>query len=211
MGQKLIITEEEKNRIKLLYEVATPPSESVLVANKNPFKNDEYINARRLYDSKLKDGDLFYNYNRDINDEYIKNYLINYYKPLFMNKTVRSDDDNTFTIKDVSVWAHSYFDLEHPNYNTGNLFKLYLIFNDEKGSCINVNPVSGEITNCPPTPDIPGLEKSGMLIKNPFKNQITANDKVFKFIKSNLPKFQKSEYPDEGFEIRKISRSNTDF
>ena len=36
MSKKLIITEEEKNRIKLLYETGVPPSESVLIANKNP-------------------------------------------------------------------------------------------------------------------------------------------------------------------------------
>jgi hypothetical protein len=40
-----------------------PPEESIFVANKNPFRDRQYINARRVYSPQLNDGDLFYNIN----------------------------------------------------------------------------------------------------------------------------------------------------
>jgi hypothetical protein len=86
MGQKLIITEEEKNRIKLLYEVVTklPPDESILVANKNPYKYPEYESARRVYSSKLVNGDLFY----ELNIPYVNKFVIDYYTKLIKNDSL---------------------------------------------------------------------------------------------------------------------------
>jgi hypothetical protein len=63
MGKRIIISESEKKNILSLYEtttVAPPPSESILVVKKNPFKYPEYESARREYSKDLKDGDLFY-------------------------------------------------------------------------------------------------------------------------------------------------------
>jgi hypothetical protein len=211
MGQRLIITEEEKNRIKLLYEATPPPSESVVVANKNPFKYEEYKNARRPYSPELKDGDLFYTFNKNVTDNYGKTYLIDFYKPLLLNKTVRGTDDNTYTIKDISTWFGSALDLQYPDSNLNSSFKLYLIYDKPNGSCINIVPNSKEISNCPDTSQLSFLKGSGTLIENPFDTQITVSDKIITFLKSKLPHVLKSDYPDEGFEIRKIQRRQTDF
>lgn len=63
MGQRLIITEEEKKNIIKLYEAENtpPPSEKELVvANKNPYRYSTYESARRKYSPNLKNGDMFY-------------------------------------------------------------------------------------------------------------------------------------------------------
>jgi hypothetical protein len=209
---KLIISETERKNILSLYEstnVTPPPSESVLIANKNPFKYSEYESARKTYSSNLKDGEMFYEYDRDINDEYGKNYVTNFYKPLLVNKSIRGDDDENYVINNVSSWFNSYFDLQYPTYENGNSFKLYLIYDKfEFGSCININPLKKEVDNCPiPTDEM----KRFMNIKAPFIKQINANSKVLNFIKSNLPIVKRLDYPDNGFSIKKVQRQQTDF
>ncbi len=213
MGQRLIITEEEKNRIKLLYEAAPPPSESIVVANKNPFKYDEYKNARKPYSPELKDGDLFYTFDRKLTDEFGKNFIVNFYKPLLINKTIRTDNDKNVTIKDLSAWFYSYvLDKPQINENDSNMFKLYLLYGFGDGSCININTVSKFVENCPDQSGLSFLKGSGTLIENPFHNLIKVNDKLLNFIKSNLPPIiQRSEYPDEYFQVKKIQRQKTDF
>jgi hypothetical protein len=210
---KLIISETERKNILSLYEstnTTPPPSESILIANKNPFKYSEYESARQIYSSNLKDGQMFYEYNRDINDEYGKNYVTNFYKPLLINKSMRGDDDKNYVINNITSWFNSYFDLQYPTYENGNTFKLYLIYdeNNEFGSCININPLKKEVDNCP----IPTTEMKRFInIKDPFKNQINVNNKVLNFIKSNLPIVKRLDYPDNGFSIKKVQRQQTDF
>ena len=76
MGKKYIITESQERILTRLVERELGPEESVLVTNKNPFKYEEFKDARRVYSPELKDGDRFYKfddsgYNRN-NDDKLK-------------------------------------------------------------------------------------------------------------------------------------------
>jgi len=94
MGQRILISEEDKKHIKKLYEAETapPPDESVLVAKKNPFKYPEYESARRVYSADLKDGDLFYkNVNNYPLTDFLDEFNLEFLKNL-KDKTVRHND-----------------------------------------------------------------------------------------------------------------------
>jgi hypothetical protein len=55
---KFVITEDEKKEIMKLYEQYSS-SVSKLIAQKNPFSNQEFKNATRSYNTKLLNGELF--------------------------------------------------------------------------------------------------------------------------------------------------------
>ena len=105
---KLIISETEKKNILSLYEqVKFPipaPRESILIDNKNPYKHQEYINARQNYSTKLENGSLFYiigllpdnlNY-----EKVFKKIAFDFLKSL-IGKTIRVKNGDVYTFKDI--------------------------------------------------------------------------------------------------------------
>jgi hypothetical protein len=184
-----------------------PPSESVLVANKNPFKYPEYELARRRYTSDLKNGDLFYvdkgayNYYKQKEDEY-KNFKI--LKPLYelKGKTLRGTDDKIYV-----VWNMKYFKggslfkkdetnimielKEKGNENASSSYNIYFY-----GDTFIADPNNQAILNGLNVIPKTSVDKISELLKNELKNDF------------NLPY---SEIPDEYFEIRKVQRQQTDF
>lgn len=121
MGQRLIITEDEKNRIKLLYELTqtetTPPPDEreLVIKGVNPFKHEEYVDARREYSPQLKDGDRFYFTDYKIGDDTFDSIdpsISFFYKEVFepafknklVNKTIRiPSEDIIYRINSVGV------------------------------------------------------------------------------------------------------------
>ena len=206
MGKRIIISESEKKNILSLYETNTatpPPSESVLIVNKNPFKYSEYESARQTYSSNLKDGDMFYMLD-NFNFEFYKNNLIEGFSINFLNglnnKTVRDigngyDDIITFYGPLELENRHS---LSNSLWNLGN---MKLKYNDGV-------PKKGEVY----------LNFKSELSDNNF--ELRFNNKSFNKInelfnkqykESVVPKLKKENIPDEYFEIRKIQRQQTDF
>jgi len=213
----MILSESEKNRIKGLYglvteaDTAPPPDESVLIAKKNPFKYDEYKEARQLYSNKLKDGDLFFKIN-DI-DEFV-NYSFTHNKKIanefvkeLVGKTIRlnykNGEDKIFEIIDIEC-------------TNGDFDGLSLYFN------LKMKNEQGDIIS-----DGLSFRYSFGFIAQ-FENQKTTSDKIANFLESLVDKMIKTTgirrhtnaflpnsnldlVPDEYFEIREIKREKTDF
>ena len=197
MGQRLIISEEEQKHIKKLYEAETtpPPSESVLVVNKNPFKYNEYINARKFYGSSLKDGELFFKktdgFNKYIQEELSKK---------IEGKTLRGMWNN----RDVVIQINTLFVFTKDDGVVGtqcvNSLKFNGLIDGSEQNSINyfINPGT-EIT-FEQTLFYRSLGDATIKLVNPqsFKSVI------FSVSNWNL-------IPDEYFEIRQIKREQTDF
>jgi hypothetical protein len=118
---KLIISETERKNILSLYEattVAPPPSESVLVVNKNPFKYPEYKLSRKLYSTQLKDGDTFYILSKQNNIITSYNEIINNLIKIYQEKSIRYNDE----IVKISMKLNEY--------SSGKLDKDYFIPED---------------------------------------------------------------------------------
>jgi hypothetical protein len=215
----MIINENEKNRIKSLYGLLTesaPPEESVLVANKNPFKYEEYKNARKFYSSNLKDGDLFFITKGTSGwKDGLTDYLSSKIKENFDNKTIRYKRLDDLSTDHIGVLRSEYFD------TTGNRSKLVLSLKEENPGtqCINfftlqLRDQSGKTI----IGDIFFDSKEGFKYVSyysqyqkkdiTFKVEVQSNDsiktKVYSFSNWNT-------IPDEFFEIRKIQRQKTDF
>lgn len=206
---KLIISETEKKNILSLYEatnVVPPPSESILVVNKNPFKYPEYESARRRYTSDLTNGDLFYvdkgaiNYYEQKEDEYNNFEML---KPIYelKGKTLRGTDDKIYVIVNVT----------HSKIKSGEI-KIGIEFiekgkeNDKKdynfnysihfyGNTFIADPKNQALLNGLNVIPKTSVDKISEILKNKLKNSF------------NLPY---SEIPDEYFEIRKVQREKTD-
>ncbi len=213
MGKKYIITESQEKLMLQLVEAELGPEESVLVAKKNPYKYEEFKDARRRYLPSLKDGERFFEFDKELNEEFGENKIVDFYKTLLLNKTVRGNDDKTYTIKDIKA---NYYptDLEYayptvtrpPRY----YFHLYLNFDDigELGACATVG-FDKPAANCEIIKLTGSLAK--LNVQEPYKEQIYVSDKLLQFLDENQPKFSRADYPDEGFEIRQIQKQNTDF
>jgi hypothetical protein len=213
---RFIITEEEKNRIKLLYEVALPPSESILVIqNKNPFKYDEYKDARRIYSKDLNDGDRFYikkKYEEDIQN-FVFNSII---KNNIQGKTIRLiDEDKIIKVSNVSINPNEmvisfdkyFYRSVNNSYPPKETFFYSLIIkpNEEyiSGQIKDDYFETNQIINIP--------EKVKTLLSN-FINYCRLKMDEFnnevEFL-SNPENIQ--ELPDDFFNIYKVSRVKTDF
>jgi len=224
MSKKLIITEEEKNRIKLLYEVATPPSESVLIATKNPFKDNEYVTARRIYSPKLQNGDLFFEiknptgykkfagqHNSKMIQDFVNNNLI--------GKTFRSDNDDAYRIDSltmnendmVSDYDSKFYESLITNTTTnesvkGKMTILGYLENNSVKSTIRFHM---------------GVKQSnGLYHIEPSKlNQVYKQYVIDNGLQKTIDGFYVpstdwlsiNKIPDEYFEIRKIERQKTDY
>ena len=93
MGKKYIITENQERLMFQLIEAELGPEESVLVAKKNPFKYEEFKDARRVYDASLKNGDRFYqHFHWDYNSSVFYK-LGDEIKKALQDKTIRIGDD----------------------------------------------------------------------------------------------------------------------
>jgi len=109
----MILSESEKNRIKGLYGLMTeaettltpPPSESILIDKKNPFKYSQYENARKEYSKDLKNGERFYVINESkIEDDLRENIRVfgNEFLKSLNGKSFR-EDDNIYKINSSIV------------------------------------------------------------------------------------------------------------
>jgi hypothetical protein len=190
MGQRIIISESDRKHIKKLYESAPPPSESILVANKNPFKYDEYIDARRRYTKDLKDGDMFYQLNVNTYYRIQRKFETNFMNDL-MGKTIRN------TSRDL-IYEFINFKFDYETFVTVRIdgerepskVKFRFIYQNSEPSKIQFKEslLSDEF-------DFPQL--NDMFIKK--YNEIVK------------PQLQLNNIPDEYFEIRQIKRQQTDF
>ena len=207
MGKRIIISESEKNNILSLYEtttVAPPPSESVLVVNKNPFKYPEFESARRTYSSDLKDGDMFYtvNYLRYIgmiespfNSEFVNN---------LVNKKVRIDDRILEFINPI-VKESTNFGGPGPKIGEINVkeeeeikpYTIHLRKNYDKDN-FYINFFPKEKTYKYSNYYSFSVESINNLYNKEYQTKVQ-------------PRIELNNVPDEYFEIRKIQRQQTDF
>lgn len=205
MGKRLIITESEKKQILSLYEENTntsipPPSESVLIANKNPFRYSEFESARREYSPDLKDGELFYiskkyQYGVELEKKFNQQFIKDLY-----NKTAKYDD---VIYVFLSPYIHESSSISFP-YKIGDIrieingdyTQNYFVkrTNSRDGSFIidfDKDNNSGLYTKV----WIPSIQE---LYNKKYKEELS-------------PKLKIENIPDEYFEIRKIQRQQTDF
>jgi hypothetical protein len=208
----MIISEQERSRIKSLYGLLTesaPPNESVLVANKNPFKYSEYESAQRIYESSLNDGDMFFTINPTIK-EYLKSIFLPTYKS-FIGKTIRivnkdqilKVDGYTYPM-DISL-SSGYSTKVTPFSDLYILFKymingtLYPASYKPSSDRIGLPEIGGFGNNSPFTKSDPEISNFLLQVGESIKS-------VYMDRLSNI-----QEIPDEYFEIRKIERQKTDF
>ena len=202
---RLIISETEKKNILSLYEatnVVPPPSESVLVDNKNPFKYPEYESARRTYSSDLKDGDMFYiltGFSKFAAEQELNK---NFRKGLY-NKTVRIDD-NIYTFLKTSI-------NESTNFGGGgtiSLGSIEIIKNNDSPKFSSIKAKLDTTTNkfqvffvydaASANSKSISIQSISDLYSQKYKEEVTDKSVV-------------GNMPDEYFEIRKVQRQKTDF
>ena len=201
MGQRLIITEEEKNRIKLLYEVtetktSVPPDESELVVKGvNPFKSGEYIDARREYSPELKDGDRYYVYH-----DYLFTKGLEYeLKQLVDNKSIRIGGlvDKILTVQVENIYL---------GYNT-----IYLLLKTPNGNrdiSVTITPTEIELSwveDRYKNDYLSSLQNYATFVRNEMKMYLEMYSKYIK------QKTDLQDVPDKYFDIYKIKRRQTDF
>ena len=212
MGQRLIITEEEKNRIKLLYEVTKtettpPPQESELVVRDvNPFRYEQYADARRLYSPELKDGDRFYTYH----DESYKIGLKSELEKIIEGKSIRisSIDEivnsviNNIFYKDSNS-SSVEVSLEGGKFRTSSNFPFIII--KPTSYVINSREYSQEEKLKQTNEFEPYLKNYINFVQTELKKSL---EKYNKYV---IQKVDLQDVPDIYFDIYKIKRSQTDF
>jgi hypothetical protein len=229
MGKKYIITENQERVLSRLVERELGPEESVLVANKNPFKSEAFKNVRDGYYSSLKDGDLFYEIKEDLKPFCEKLYeenleIVKKIIPNLEGKTIRISADVIYKIIKVNAILGT----------EGNiLFKVLVKIDDSEFA-----EYTGELASRLDRPySFSGsfdeitfsevkFDKRNMVIITEFDESYftlpleKANGGPIKFFRtdfcsSNLLQngvtFGIEEVPDEYFEIRKVQRQKTDF
>jgi len=223
MGKRLLITEEEKNRIKSLYETTTPPpSESVLVANKNPFKDSEYVTARRVYTPKLQNGDLFFEivneskYREYASDQNSK--MIDEFVSGIIGKTFRENDEN-YRIDDLKLSDNQV------GGDGGSKFYNFTLTNVNNNQTYNgLMTILGYLENTQSKSTIrfhfKEKQSNGLYYLEPQKlNEVYSQYVITNCIQEKLDGFYSpttswlsiNKIPDEYFEIRKIERQKTDY
>jgi hypothetical protein len=201
---RLIISETERKNILSLYEsdnVAPPPSESVLVAIKNPFKYPEYESARRKYSSDLKNGDMFYYfdnfaYEKDLNNNVSlklikKSIRINWDET--QSDTIYYITDLRVSSEEINVYLND--DLNYLSYD----FSLSVTKDTVKFNYMSKNEKTREQMELLILPKLAKLIENIKLILNDYSTKI------------KLPKENISLIPDKFFGVYKIQRINTDF
>jgi len=190
-----------------------PPQESVFVINKNPFRDTQYISARRLYSPQLKDGDLFYelsdNYRRYVEDS---SPFVNLYNS-FVGKTIRlKKNDRVINISSLGI---SYINLSDDSICNGAITFTYNI-GGTYYSIISITKWGKTVFDC---------RKDGKYFDMGFpwgsseinKDEIGEVYDVLVNISNRmkdmfLTYFTESSYiPDEYFKIKQVKRQQTDF
>jgi hypothetical protein len=208
MGQRLIITEEEKKNIRLMYE-STPPDESVLVENKNPFLYKEYESARRPYGPNLKDGDLF----SVLMDEDLQSYYNTLFKTMYdsyLGKTIRLEStDEIVSIEKSKMWINPARTETSLNWTKPSIdMKVsfyYLIDNVEYIVDFYSEEWVGKVSE-----DKPGISNNEIREENIEKTLL----QILESIKAYVSKYSLNKVDtinNRFFEIRKIQRRKTDF
>jgi hypothetical protein len=221
MGKRIIISESEKKNILSLYEttnVAPPPSESVLVANKNPFKYPEYESARQTYSSNLKDGDMFYEIkSKQYYDESVINSFATDFIEKLNNKTLRAK--NSYG-EDYIVTFYGPIDTSKKGYeHDGFIGKIEIKLNEDNPQTYSVylnkvgygvGVIGSSSTNQKITLHFNKSEDDNMRWSPTSYPQIDEllNKEYKEFV---IPKLKIENIPDSYFEIRKIQRQQTDF
>jgi len=211
MSNRIVITEEEKQTIKRLYESAPPPDESVLVTKKNPFNNKEYLDMLivdnadylRKYNKDMVDGDIFLVYDKDKVDEYFELIADEIYDKHFRGKSIRyvdykEDTDKTHKLSD----SPRRYEKHYCHMCVG---KMYL----------NTTFSYGVREIHFPKPRIKYYYDGDKFDTLYPRNKATISDdtknKLRKVFLTYKDRFHISKLPDEFFEIRKIVRTKTDF
>jgi len=216
---RLIISETEKKNILSLYEStndAPPPSESVLIDSKNPFKYPEYINARKVYNSTMKDGDLFYQTKYEF-EGFVKETLFKELYDSFVDKTIRVEsDDDILKIYRENINPIYYNHRSNNDINIGDITFYYKI-NKYSFSIYYSKTKQGEKIGLTKNSYTNHLTKEYVPSETVTKEKYGAIYDALLSISSEL----KTKYleifnnpsvlPDEYFEIRKIQRQQTDF
>jgi hypothetical protein len=195
--KKFIITEEEKKRILLLYEGTKDVSESVVIANKNPFNesNSSILSGKTIstYNSSLKNGDMFYEVK---DDNKLEEWVLNTVNLLLEGKSLRlykHDLDKLTTIPKFND-CFIYRTLDAPS------GKDYLVSYDIKywdryqfGLTISKDYTTSKIK-----------------IGDDFYGNANdeTNQKIYEILKNNI---SWKNVPDEYFEIRVVQKKTTDF
>jgi hypothetical protein len=208
MGQKILISEEDKKHIKKLYEseiASPPPNESILVIkDKNPFKYNEYTDARREYSKDLKDGDRFYvfrdfNYYLDSFDSIVRSKLI--------NKTIRFTNADIIihiiSVKRTGDYPNNKVELELSESNSGGFNNIITISKDNYvfKSKYQVDS-SAEKDKALYLPNLNKLIEYTQKLISEYDNF---------YIEKIQNKNDLSTVPDQYFDIREIRRQQTDF
>ncbi len=193
MGQKFILSEQEKLRIKSLYENAIPPDEFEVVGYINPFREKKYFPYVHVnYSPSLKDGDLFYDlqnidyfsYSMEKYTKCIKDFL----KPIsselsdLIGKTVRTGDDSIQKISEIIVRLGELVGALHPS------TKLILTSLKDSDDIIPYK--------------IYVLDENQKRVENQNLNDV---------IRKRLPQITAKDLPDCLFELKKVKRIQTDF
>jgi hypothetical protein len=219
---KFIISEEEKNHIRTLYEQGwvgqQNTSDYELIDKKNPFKYENLKNARKFYDKTFnwsnttsKEGDQYYFYDKKKVDDYLSPILNSFYDKLLLNKSVRGKNDDVYVVKMTS-----------PKLGVDQLIdsdRLFIILNliyDKQGYGSRVSITNNEVENVQVSDVARKVnqqinKKTGLNSTEMFTNNVDVSDKLLNFLKKNLPPIKKEEIPDEFFEIRQIKKRQTDF
>jgi hypothetical protein len=216
MSKKLIISEIEKKEILSLYEtvkkvlsISPPPSESEFVVRKNPWKNDEYLSARRFYNPSLKNDDLFCVVVGD--DNLLYNILLENIKKNLNGKTIKENDIFYTFGKDISIERINFRDIKTLQPNDSLIESITIkVPKNFRGNVI------WETDNL--TLD---------LIKNTFSywskdihtgkydyTDYTSSGwmkNITDFVNNQTNSTTLKSLPDDFFEIRKIQRQKTDF
>jgi hypothetical protein len=215
MSKRLLITEEEKNRIKSLYETTTPPpSESVLVKKQNPLSKEGYkeFYGKPIpeYNANLKDGDIFVVY-----DEIkIKEWGLKLINNNLKGKSIRlvcenggcgDEEDQLITIPEFIIMYLNTSVFQNPE------FRANLIFNsiDDSGPYREAKIslyYDGKIRTY-------SEHKSSRYpyTKKHYNKHVSDSSATNKIKDILYPLLNWEVVPNEFFEIRKIERLKTDF
>jgi hypothetical protein len=207
---KFILTEQEKLRIKSLYEQTTGDK---LIAKKNPYKYDEYRNIPHIKDFKdnsTQNFDTYYDYNNSLLVDTLRTTLTKFYEPLLLNKTLRSDKGEilkiTGVLADPFVIPFKDFDRDQ------TYFQLELTYNNDQGlySRIEMPAVKPQRST---KFDVPDNYKAGDHIPQTTTNLYTVepSDQLLEFLKKNPFNWveTRKKLPDNIFSIYK--KGKTDF
>jgi hypothetical protein len=212
----MIISEQERSRIKSLYGLlseSVPPEESVLVANKNPFKYDEHRNARKEYSGSLKDGELFYVLDNSYLEN-IKNEIEKKEKSFLSNligKTLR------YSVSDFQ--KNKEYEFMVGNRMGGDEYKTMVCeltkVDDNNRSFLKCKLDNGVVKNFDDCLTIFSTDGIYFDVVRGFGSSYLSFDGVNKLYKNQIGVQKKKtdlvEIPDEYFEIRRIVRQKTNF